>query len=179
MCPLNNVQAVPTWTPAVRAFTELHPANSSCIPGNMRSHGSSVLFLTTVVPENPKASSTGPDTDVSWGSSDQLVDFHWVVTGSCENPLPCAWKRHGDRLQHCQNRGYLWHIEHPTALKEIVHNHSASLVPSAAYSPEETALSVLSLELVGESRRQLLQSFILGEGSRSYCSARAGAEVGD
>lgn len=64
-------------------------------------------------------------------------------------------------------------------LKETVHNLSVSLVPSAAYRPEKTDLSVLSLEFKGDSRRQLLQSCILGEEKRSYCSAQAVAEVGD
>lgn len=125
----------PVQTPAARAFTELHLANSS-----------SVLFLTALAPANPKPSPTGLDTDASWGSSDQLVHFYGAVTGSCENPLPCAWKGHSDKLQHCQSRGHPWHIEHPTVLKEIVHNCSASLVTSTACSPEETALSVLELE---------------------------------
>lgn len=65
------------------------------------------------------------------------------------------------------------------SVPQSVHNLSAPLVPSAAYSPEETALSEPSLEPEGECRRQLLQSFIFSEERHSYCSAWAGAEVGD
>ena len=50
-------------------------------------------------------------------------------------------------------------------------------MPSVAYSSEETALNALSLELEGESERELLQSFLLDEESISYCSARAGPFV--
>ena len=169
MCLLSNVSVVPTQTPAVRALAELHAAN-----GSMRSHGSSVLLLTTVAPGNPKASTIG------WCK----LRKQCPACGFSLSTNRSSWESCATCLERRQQQ--------VTALPEqgipLAHRASHSTggdcwqpfsIPGTKCCPGETALSPPSLGPKGESKRQLLQSFILGEESCSYCSARAGTKVGD
>lgn len=113
-------------TPAVRAFTGLCPANSSCGPGSMMSHDSSAQFRTAAAPWNLKASMTGQDTDASWRSSDQLLNFDWFVTGSCDSAL-CVLR---PQKQVPALSEQVIPLAHWESCKAKRRSFSASLVPS-------------------------------------------------
>lgn len=147
MCLLSSVPVVPTWAPAVRAFTELHPARSSCVPGSMGSHGIPCNSCTM----KPQSLYCRPRGWCKLKKQAPACEFSVTSNRILGASFVFVCKGHGEKLQYCQSRWYLWHTEHPVELKGDCSQPFS--IPAAK------------------------RSFLLDEKSISYLSARAGPFV--